>query len=141
MKKPILALILALAMMLSLCACGGKAESEATNAPETTQPAVSAETKASAPSETEAPATDYEVTDLLGRTVTIPAAAESFACIGPGCLRLYTYVADPAQLAGVEAAEFTSWGTSGRPYAMAIEEIAADLPNIGPWWPRQCTGC
>ena len=135
MKKSILALILSLVMMLSLCACGGKAEPEATNTPETTQPSASVETETTAPAETESPATDYAVTDLLGRTVTIPAGAESFACIGPGCLRLYTYVADPAQLAGVEAAEFTSWGTSGRPYAMAIEEIAADLPNIGPGGP------
>ncbi len=123
MKKSILALILALAMMLSLCACGGKVEPDA-----------SAETKTTTPVEAESAPTDYEVTDLLGRTVTVPAGAESFACIGPGCLRLYTYVADAAQLAGVEDAEF-SWGSSGRPYNMAIQDKISGLPVIGPGGP------
>ena len=38
MKKSILALILALAMMLSPCACGGKAEPDASAETKTTTP-------------------------------------------------------------------------------------------------------
>ncbi len=45
---------------------------------------------------------EYQVTDLLGRKVTIPGETSSYACIGPGSLRLYCYVADKGELAGVE---------------------------------------
>lgn len=75
----------------------------------------------------------YEVTDLMGRTVTIPAETESYACIGPGALRLYCYVADEGKLAGVEESE-QSWGSEGRPYNKAIENIE-DYAIIGPGGP------
>ncbi len=132
MKKAVLALFLVLALMLSLCACGAKTEAPA---PEAAPSAASNEEPAAPVEEVQAPtATDFEVTDLLGRTVTIPANADAFACIGPGCLRLYTYVADATQLVGVEDAE-KSWGSSGRPYTMSIEDKIADLPVIGPGGP------
>ena len=65
MRKRKMAMMLASAMMLT--ALGGSVEAlaEAASAGE-----------------------EYEVTDLLGRTVTIPAETSSYACIGPGCLRL-----------------------------------------------------
>ena len=73
---------LALALMLSLCACGANAEAPA---PEAAPSAASNEEPAAPVEEVQAPtATDFEVTDLLGRTVTIPANADAFACIGPG---------------------------------------------------------
>lgn len=78
-------------------------------------------------------AVDFEVTDLLGRTVTIPANASRFACIGPGALRLYCYVADTDALVGVEAAE-VQWGASGRPYTMSMGDLSADTV-IGPGGP------
>ena len=76
---------------------------------------------------------DYEVTDLLGRTVTIPAETSSYACIGPGALRLYCYVADRAELVGVEDAE-VSWGSEGRPYTMSLGDVS-DAMIIGPGGP------
>jgi iron complex transport system substrate-binding protein len=74
------------------------------------------------------------VTDSLGRTVTVPNGADKFVAIGPGCLRLYCYVADPAKIVGVEQTEITD-GVTGRPYAMAYPELL-DLPIIGPGGPN-----
>ena len=71
---------------------------------------------------------DYVVTDLLGREVTIPADAQTFAAIGPGCLRLYCYVADTSKLVGVEELELTD--PSSRPYVIANEELTS-LEIIG----------
>ena len=73
------------------------------------------------------------MTDLAGRSVAIPAGADSFACIGPGCLRLYCYVAEKSQLAGIEDVEKT-WGQAGRPYAMALGDVEG-LAAIGPGGP------
>ena len=116
-RAKIFALILAAAMLLTLCACGTESKDN--------------QTPAASP--TEALAEDYEVTDLLGRTVTIPAETSSYACIGPGALRLYCYVADRTQLAGVEDVEQT-WGDDGRPYTMSISNVN-ELPVIGPGGP------
>lgn len=76
---------------------------------------------------------EFEVTDMKGRTVTIPSDAERFVCIGPGCLRLYCYVADENELAGVEEVE-VSWGDDGRTYRMAMENIE-QYDIIGPGGP------
>lgn len=74
------------------------------------------------------PAKSTEITDLLGRTVEIPADPQRFICIGAGSLRMYCYVADPGKLVGVEALETKE--VTGRPYAMAKETLQ-DLPIIG----------
>lgn len=74
-----------------------------------------------------------QVTDMRGRAVSIPADARRFACIGPGCLRLYCYVADESKLAGVEQVEIT-WGETGRPYRMALENMEA-YAILGPGGP------
>mgnify|MGYP000854490233 FL=1 len=116
-KTKILAFLLAAVMLLTLCACGAQTSA----------------TQTSAPSRTEAQKEDYEVTDLLGRTVTIPTETSSYVCIGPGALRLYCYVADKTQLAGVEDVE-ASWGNDGRSYAMSFENMA-DYKVIGPGGP------
>ena len=109
-----LAFFAAAALVISLAACGGPGEGQDSAA-------------ASAGGDT------IEVTDLAGRSVTIPAGADSFACIGPGCLRLYCYVAEKDQLAGVEDVEKT-WGKTGRPYAMALGDVEG-LAAIGPGGP------
>ena len=121
MKKTV-ALILTAALALGLCACGGSSSSA---------PAGGASSSA-ARGGSSAPASEYEVTDLMGRRVTIPAGASRYACIGPGALRLYCYVAEDAQLAGVEEIERS--GQDGRPYAMSIPGVA-ELPLIGPGGP------
>ena len=110
-----LAFFAAAALVISLAACGGPGEEQGSAA------AASAGGDA------------LEVTDLAGRSVIIPAGADSFACIGPGCLRLYCYVAEKDQLAGVEDVEKT-WGQAGRPYAMALGDVEG-LAAIGPGGP------
>lgn len=110
-----LAFFAAAALVISLAACGGPGEEQGSAA------------AASAGGDT------IEVTDLAGRSVAIPAGADSFACIGPGCLRLYCYVAEKDQLAGVEDVEKT-WGQAGRPYAMALGDVEG-LAAIGPGGP------
>ena len=69
-----LAFFAAAALVISLAACGGPGEEQGSAA------AASAGGDA------------LEVTDLAGRSVIIPAGVDSFACIGPGSLRLYCYV-------------------------------------------------
>ena len=110
-----LAFFAAAALVISLAACGGPGEEQDSAA------AASAGGDA------------LEVTDLAGRSVIIPAGADSFACIGPGCLRLYCYVAEKSQLAGIEDVEKT-WGQAGRPYAMALGDVEG-LAAIGPGGP------
>lgn len=107
-------LLLVLALMLALCSC-----STSNQAAETTP---TPEEKA-----------DFEVTDILGRTVSIPGETGSYACIGPGCLRLYCYVADTAKLVGVEDLEISNV-SAGRPYALAIENLS-EMKVIGPGGP------
>lgn len=108
-------------MALSLCVCGVSAEEK------------TEKETAAAESQKNSGSTEYEVTDSLGRTVTIPAETSSYACIGPGALRLYCYVAEDAELVGVEDTE-QSWGAEGRPYTMSIPDVES-LPVIGPGGP------
>lgn len=75
---------------------------------------------------------DTVVTDMLGREVSIPGEAATFACIGPGCLRLYCYVGDTAALVGVEDSEAD---ITGRPYMIANSELAS-VTVIGPGGPN-----
>jgi iron complex transport system substrate-binding protein len=77
---------------------------------------------------------EISVTDSLGRTVSVPANAQKFVAIGPGCLRLYCYVGNISQIVGIEQAEVTS-GVGGRPYAMANPELL-ELPIIGAGGPN-----
>ena len=72
------------------------------------------------------------VTDSLGRQVDVPEGAETFVCIGPGCLRLYCYAADTSKLVGVEDIEKDG---VGRPYLMACPELL-DLDVIGAGGPN-----
>ena len=113
--RKVLAFFFAGAFLVGLWACGGPGEGQSGGAAD------------SAGGDT------MEVTDLAGRSVAIPAGTDSFACIGPGCLRLYCYVGEQSQLAGVEDVEKT-WGETGRPYAMALERLE-ELDTVGPGGP------
>lgn len=79
-----------------------------------------------------AEANQRQVVDLLDRTVELPEKAESFICIGPGALRLYTYVADPKAIVGIEDMEQEH---GGRPYLIAHQADFSELPIIGPGGP------
>lgn len=136
-KKRLFALIMAVCLMLSLCACGTSKNNDvvddSSSVNSNQQEQVTPDADAGNEDEDNSATTDYEITDMLGRTVTIPADTTSYACIGPGALRLYCYVADDAELAGVEDVEQT-WGDDGRPYNMSIPNVN-ELPVIGPGGP------
>ena len=94
--KRIASMLLALLMVLSLCACGKQEAAQVqTEAPQTT---TAPETAAAAES------ADITLTDMIGREVTIvPGSYSRVVCIGAGALRMYSYIGDVSLLAGVEA--------------------------------------
>lgn len=139
MKKGI-ALLLALALVLSLGACGGKTEAE-TQAPTTGATETSAVTKAP----TENP--EVTVTDMIGREVTIiPGSYSRVVCIGAGALRMYSYVGDMNLLCGVEDIDNLSleerpkmFDAVARPYVLAYGEMLKELPSCGVGGPQAQT--
>jgi len=78
------------------------------------------------------------VEDILGRKVALPQEINRVVAIGPGMLRLVCYLNATDLLVGVEESE-TSWGFTGRDYAMAYGESFRNLPIIGPGGPRKPT--
>ena len=130
--KKMLSVLLALVMVLSLCACGNQeaakvqtVPSETTVAPETT----------AAPEET----AEITVTDMIGREVTIvPGSYQRVVCIGAGALRMYSYIGDVALLAGVEDIDNTTlserpkmFDSVARPYVLAYGDTFNTLPSCG----------
>jgi iron complex transport system substrate-binding protein len=131
--KKIASLLILFALALALFAgCGTK---NAENTPDGGTPSVSGAPTGEPQNQNTASGSersDFKVTDLLGREVLIPGNASSFVCIGPGCLRLYCYVADTAKLAGIEEIEKD---VTGRPYMMAHKELTS-LTVIGQGGPN-----
>ena len=72
------------------------------------------------------------VTDMAGRTVTMPAGPDRIIAIGPGTLRLIVYLEAQDKVAGVEDME--KMNPAGRPYWIAHPELAR-LPRCGPGGP------
>lgn len=127
--KKITALVLALIMLLSLCACGS--QSAATESPAT-----------EAPAESEIPAAEPEeitITDMIGRKVTvIPGNYKRVVCIGAGALRMYSYIGDVSLLCGVEDIDNTTlderpkmFDSVARPYVLAFGGTFSTLPSCG----------
>ena len=129
--KRIASFLLALIMLVSLCACGKQEVAEvqteapqATAAPETTAAAESAE---------------ITVTDMIGREVTVtPGSYKRVVCIGAGALRMYSYVGDVALLCGVEDIDNTTlserpmmFDSVARPYVLAYGDVFSTLPSCG----------
>lgn len=130
--KKITALILALIMLLSLCACGSQNAATATTESPT----------AEVPAEGEVPATKPEeitITDMIGREVTvIPGSYKRVACIGAGALRMYSYIGDVSLLCGVEDIDNTTlderpkmFDSVARPYVLAFGGTFSALPSCG----------
>ena len=117
MKKTV-SLVLALIMLLSLCACGGGNVTE-------TEPA---ETSG-----------EVTVTDMIGREVTVvPGSYTRVVCIGAGALRMYSYIGDVSLLAGVEDIDNAAlserpmmFDAVARPYVLAWGETFKTLPSCG----------
>ena len=70
-----------------------------------------------------------KVTDMAGRTVKVPAQPRRIVCIGPGTLRLITYLEATDRVAAIESG-FEKDSATGRPYRMAHPELAL-LPAMG----------
>ena len=127
--KKILSFILALLMLLSLCACGGKAEPNETKAPTETQVS----------GETDAASDKIVVTDMIGREVEIlPGSYSRAVCIGAGALRMYCYIGDVSLLVGVEDIDNETlserpamFDAVARPYVLAYGETFEVLPSCG----------
>ncbi len=75
------------------------------------------------------------VTDFAGRSVKVPVGASRVVAVGPGVLRLVSYLGAVDKIVGVEEAE-KKWTPLGRDYAMAYKSSFQDLPVIGPGGPR-----
>jgi iron complex transport system substrate-binding protein len=73
-----------------------------------------------------------QVTDMSGRTLSVPHNPERIICLGPGALRLIVYLQAQDKVIGVEALE--KQNSRGRPYWLAHPELH-DLPLCGPGGP------
>ena len=110
--KKFVALMLALLLVFSLCACGKPSE-QATG--------------------------EVTVTDMIGRTVSVtPGSYKRVVCIGAGALRMYSYIGDVSILAGVEDIDNTTlnqrpqmFDSVARPYVLAYGETFNKLPSCG----------
>ncbi len=109
--KRILSFLLTSILLFSLCACGV----------------------------TDAPKGDVTVTDMVGREVLVhPGSYQRVVCVGAGALRMYCYIADVENLAGVEDIDNTSlsqrpsmFDSVARPYMLAYGETFESLPSCG----------
>lgn len=118
-SKKLMALLLAAFMTLALCACGAPAEKPAAEAP--------------------AEAAEVTLKDMIGRELTLkPGSYKKVVCIGAGALRMYSYIADPALLCGVEDIDNLSlkerpkmFDSVARPYVLAFGEQFKTLPSCG----------
>ena len=147
MKKWI-ALLLAVLMLLALCACGQTAAPAAPAATEAPAPAAeeAAPAEEPAPAEESAPA-EVTITDMIGREVTVtPGSYQRIVCIGAGALRMYSYIGDVGLLCGVEDIDNTSlaerpkmFDSVARPYMLAYGESFTALPSCGVGGPQAQT--
>ena len=141
MKKGI-ALLLALALVLSMGACG-----ENTAATTENRAPTAGETETSAVTEEPTQTAEVTVTDMIGREVTIiPGSYSRVVCIGAGALRMYSYVGDMNLLCGVEDIDNLSledrprmFDAVARPYVLAYGELLRELPSCGVGGPQAQT--
>ena len=126
--KKMVALLLALVMILSLCACGKQDVPEI----QTEEPKATAAAESAADGE-------VTVTDMIGREVTVvPGSYKRVVCIGAGALRMYSYIGDVSLLAGVEDIDNVSlserpmmFDSVARPYVLAYGDVFSTLPSCG----------
>ena len=111
--KKLVALVMALVMVCSLCACAPENKGESSGA--------------------------VTVIDMIGREVTVnPGTYKSVVCVGAGALRMYSYIGDVALLSGVEDIDNTTlserpmmFDSVARPYVLAYGETFNKLPSCG----------
>ena len=113
--KKLFVAILAVAMLVSLCACGVQEKPNPNGGESVT------------------------VTDMVGRQVAVtPGSYKRVVCIGAGALRMYSYIGDVTLLAGVEDIDNTTlaerpkmFDSVARPYVLAFGETFNKLPSCG----------
>ncbi len=72
------------------------------------------------------------VTDLAGRTVAVPDKVERLVALGPGALRLVTYLGAVDRIVGIEDFERRmSRNVYERPYASTLGKQFLELPVVG----------
>ena len=144
--KKVISLLLTLAALLSLCACGATAPVQPEPAVPAAEPAPAPPVEAATPAET-AVDTNMTITDMIGREVAVtPGAYERVVCIGAGALRMYCYVGDTALLCGVEDIDNETlserpkmFDAVARPYVLAYADVFAALPSCGVGGPNAQT--
>ena len=132
--KRLTVIILALAMVLTLAACGGN-DTAPSVAP---TDAVTTGTEPAGTETSEGPQTTV-ITDMIGRQVEIiPGSYSRVVCIGAGALRMYSYIGDVALLCGVEdidnetlAERPKMFDSVARPYVLAFGDVFSTLPSCG----------
>ncbi|MFO7713668.1 iron ABC transporter substrate-binding protein [Desulfosarcina sp.] len=62
---------------------------------------------------------ERRITDMAGRTVTIPHKVDRVICSGAGCLRLLTYLRAHDRIVAVDSIELRGSPIDARPYAIA----------------------
>ena len=142
--KKLLALLLAVAALLSLCACAASPEAT-TDAPTEAPTETPTEVVTDAP--TEAAPVEATLTDMIGRELTLtPGSYQRVVCIGAGALRMYSYVGDVSLLCGVEDIDNDTlserpkmFDAVARPYVLAYSDTFRTLPSCGVGGPNAQT--
>lgn len=119
MSKKITAIILALAALLSLAACGSSSAPEQSAAPaqeNTAQENAAQEMRI--------------VTDTWGRKVEIPYNVESIICLGSGAPRMAAYLDVVDMMVGVEDHDKEAYNIL-RDYNPVYRDEIKDLPAVG----------
>ena len=119
MSKKITAIILALAALLSLAACGSSTAPEQSAAPaqeNTAQENAAQEMRI--------------VTDTWGRKVEIPYTVESIICLGSGAPRMAAYLDVVDMMVGVEDHDKEAYNII-RDYNPVYRDEIKDLPAVG----------
>ena len=119
MSKKITAIILALAALLSLAACGSSTAPEQSAAPaqeNTAQENAAQEMRI--------------VTDTWGRKVEIPYTVESIICLGSGAPRMAAYLDVVDMMVGVEDHDKEAYNIL-RDYNPVYRDEIKDLPAVG----------
>lgn len=65
------------------------------------------------------------ITDMLGRSVTLPKDVRRVICSGPGCLRYLTYLHAQSMAVAVDSLETRHTRIDARPYGLANKQFAA----------------
>lgn len=134
--KKWLAILLAAAMLVSLCACANQ-PAQSSAVPSSAVPSAPEQSTSSEPSPQQP--TETTITDMIGREVTVtPGSYKRVVCIGAGALRMYSYVGNTALLCGVEDIDNTTlterpkmFDGVARPYLIAYEDVFSKLASCG----------